>query len=72
MAAALRPFPHMAGTASALLGFIQMGLSAVAGALVGYLLAENTRPMTLVILGLTVASLLLVARLQRLVASAGN
>ncbi|MEZ5502794.1 MAG: multidrug effflux MFS transporter [Halioglobus sp.] len=35
MAVALRPFAHIAGTASALLGFIQMSVSASATALVG-------------------------------------
>ena len=33
MAIALAPFPHIAGTASSLLGFIQMSLSATASAL---------------------------------------
>lgn len=64
MAAAMRPFPHMAGTASALLGFIQMGLSSIAGAVVGYFLVDSTRPMTSVILGLSIASWCLVATLQ--------
>jgi DHA1 family bicyclomycin/chloramphenicol resistance-like MFS transporter len=64
MAAALRPFPHMAATASALLGFIQMGLSSLAGAVVGYFLVDSTRPMTGVILGLSLLSWCLIARLQ--------
>jgi len=36
MAGALAPFPHMAGTSSALLGFIQMTLAALVGVLVGH------------------------------------
>ncbi len=35
IAGALAPFPTMAGTASALLGFVQMGLAALIGILVG-------------------------------------
>ena len=35
MAGAIAPFPAMAGTASALLGFVQMGLAALVGVLVG-------------------------------------
>lgn len=45
MAVALRPFPHIAGTASALLGFVQMGLSACATALVGLFLRDTPQPM---------------------------
>ena len=61
MAVALRPFPHIAGTASSLLGFIQMSLSAAATALVGALLRDTPAPMlafmflaTLLSLGLSV------------------
>jgi len=45
MAAALRPFPQIAGTASALLGFIQMSLSAVATAMVGAYLVDTPAPL---------------------------
>lgn len=45
MAIALRPFPEIAGTASALLGFIQMSLSAAATALVGHYLVDTPWPM---------------------------
>jgi MFS transporter, DHA1 family, multidrug resistance protein len=45
MAIALRPFPYIAGTASALLGFIQMSLSAITSALVGVFLQDTPRPM---------------------------
>jgi DHA1 family bicyclomycin/chloramphenicol resistance-like MFS transporter len=64
MAAALRPFPHMAGTASALLGFIQMGLSSLGGALVGLLLVDSPRPMTLMIVTVCACSCVLIRRLQ--------
>ncbi|MBL4615629.1 MAG: hypothetical protein JKY27_12245, partial [Magnetovibrio sp.] len=45
MAGAMAPFPHMAGSASALMGFIQMGLSAVFGALVGWMYDGTAMPM---------------------------
>jgi DHA1 family bicyclomycin/chloramphenicol resistance-like MFS transporter len=45
MAVALRPFPQIAATASALLGFIQMSLSAAATALVGAYLKDTPAPM---------------------------
>jgi len=61
MAVALRPFPHIAGTASALMGFIQMSMSAAATALVGALLKDTPAPMlvfmflaTLLALGLSI------------------
>ncbi len=64
MAAALRPFPHMAGTASALFGFIQMAVSSAGGALVGIYLTDSARPMILVIFGLSTVSCWLIRRLQ--------
>ena len=61
MAIALRPFAHIAGTASALLGFIQMSLSASASALAGVFLKTPHCPcsgqccvITLLALALTV------------------
>ncbi len=45
MAIALRPFPLIAATASALLGFIQMSLSAAASGLVGLFLQQSPAPM---------------------------
>lgn len=36
MAGAMGPFPHMTGTASALLGFIQSGMAALVGLVVGH------------------------------------
>jgi DHA1 family bicyclomycin/chloramphenicol resistance-like MFS transporter len=51
MAQALAPFPHMAGTASALLGFVQMAIASVSGLIVGLLLVDNPLPMVLTITG---------------------
>jgi DHA1 family bicyclomycin/chloramphenicol resistance-like MFS transporter len=66
MAIALRPFPHIAGTASALLGFIQMTLSACASALVGYLLGDSPRPMLWSMLLISLVALFLGLRVHRL------
>ena len=65
MALALRPFPHIAGTASALLGFIQMGISASASALVGQFLSATPTPMLLFMMLITGLGLLLSARAYR-------
>ena len=65
MATALRPFPHMAGTASALFGFVQMGLSAASGALVGAWLTDSARPMALTILAASVVAWMLIGTLRR-------
>lgn len=65
MATALQPYPHMAGTASALLGFIQMGLSAVAGAVVGLLLVDSVLPMAITMLFLACISWFLIRGLSR-------
>lgn len=66
---ALQPYPHMAGTTSALLGFIQMSVSASASGLVGALLADSPAPLvwmmtTIVVVG---ALLLLPVRHQEVV-----
>lgn len=45
-AGAISPFPRMAGTASSLLGFLQMGAGALIGWLVGLLHDGTTRVMT--------------------------
>jgi DHA1 family bicyclomycin/chloramphenicol resistance-like MFS transporter len=67
MAIAMRPFPTIAGTASALLGFIQMSVSALASALVGTVLSDTPRPMVLTMVGICLAALLLnVMMYQRL------
>jgi DHA1 family bicyclomycin/chloramphenicol resistance-like MFS transporter len=42
---ALMPFPGIAGRASAVLGFLQMTMGALAGALVGHLLGGSALPM---------------------------
>ena len=58
MAGAIGPFPEMAGAASSLLGFLQMGLGALAGFLVGWLHDGTTRPMAGIILATAVLGLL--------------
>jgi DHA1 family bicyclomycin/chloramphenicol resistance-like MFS transporter len=50
MALALHPFPQMAATASAMMGFLQMAAASLAGLLVGLALRDDALPMTLVIL----------------------
>ena len=65
MAVALRPFPHIAGTASALLGVIQMSLSAGATALVGAYLKDTPTPMLYFMLFISFLSLLLSVGLYR-------
>ena len=65
MAIALRPFPHIAGTASALLGFIQMSLSASATALMGAFLKDTPVPMLAFMFLITLLSLGLSARLYQ-------
>lgn len=54
MAGAIGPFPAMAGAASSLLGFLQMGLAAVGGYLVGLFHDGTTLPMAVVVLICTV------------------
>lgn len=58
MALALKPFPHMAATASAMMGFLQMSASALAGWLVGVFLVDDPLPMALVIWGTSASSFL--------------
>lgn len=57
-AIALIPFPHMAATASALMGFMQMAMAGVAGWLVGVFLVDEPLPMALVLLATAVLSAL--------------
>lgn len=54
-AAALMPFPHMAGTASSLLGFVQMTFAAVIGTVVGHYLSYGAWSVVLAmaVLGLS-------------------
>ena len=65
MAVALRHFPHIAGTASALLGFIQMSLSASATALVGAYLIDTPAPMLNFMFLITIFALILSVALCR-------
>jgi len=65
MTIALRPFAHIAGTASALLGFIQMSLSAATSALVGIFLQETPRPMVLTMVVVAFIGLTLTIRVYR-------
>lgn len=55
MAGAMAPFPHMAGAASALMGFTQMALSAGFAALVGWIYDGTAMPMmaTIAFCGIT-------------------
>ena len=59
MAVALRPFPHIAGTASSMLGFIQMSTSAIASALVGMVLTTTPQPMVLAMVLISLMALVL-------------
>ncbi|MCA3245646.1 MAG: Bcr/CflA family multidrug efflux MFS transporter [Azospirillum sp.] len=55
-AGALAPFPHLAGTASALAGAIQFGLGAVTSVLAGYFADGTPGPMCAVIAACAVAA----------------
>ncbi|MCB1730630.1 MAG: MFS transporter, partial [Halieaceae bacterium] len=55
-----------AGTASSLLGFIQMSLSAAASALIGQFLTTSPQPMVWMLLTISLASLLLGLRAHKL------
>ncbi len=57
-ASAIDLFPQSAGTASALLGFIQRGVAAIFGAALGYLAALDAMPMALGIMIATLGSAL--------------
>jgi DHA1 family bicyclomycin/chloramphenicol resistance-like MFS transporter len=57
-AAAIAPHGQIAGSASALLGFIQMATASVAGWLVGRLHDGTTRPMTVIIAAMVIAAAL--------------
>lgn len=64
MAEGLAPFPRMAGTASALMGFCQMGVASLAGALVGWTLTTSALPMAYIITVLGAASMLIYGVMQ--------
>ncbi|MEH6548411.1 MAG: multidrug effflux MFS transporter [Pseudomonadales bacterium] len=59
MAEALAPFPHMAGTASALMGLCQMAIAAGVVALVSIFVSGEPLPMAIIITGCGGASLLI-------------
>lgn len=71
-AAAIAPYPHMAGTASALTGAVQMLLAAAIGAAVGQLYDDSARPMGIgmAVAGLCVAALHLQAKRRARIAAA--
>ncbi|MFT6286814.1 MAG: DHA1 family bicyclomycin/chloramphenicol resistance-like MFS transporter [Alcanivorax sp.] len=54
MAMALRPFAHIAGTASALFGFVQMSIAATTTAVIGKYLKDSPLPM---VQGMTLISI---------------
>jgi len=56
-AGAINEFPQMAGTASGLTGFLQMGLSAVAAQLVALIFNGTVYPMLLLMLAAAIISL---------------
>ena len=64
MAGAIGPFPHMAGAASALMGFFQMTMAALSGALVGYLYDGTPVPMMAVIGACGILSWLFTRRVE--------
>jgi DHA1 family bicyclomycin/chloramphenicol resistance-like MFS transporter len=47
IAGAIAPFPAMAGTASALMGFLQMTLAALVGIAIGHATGTDGLPMAL-------------------------
>ena len=59
IAGAIGPFPQMAGAASAMVGFLQLGVAAAVGIGVGHLLDGTTRPMMTAIAVVTLADLVL-------------
>lgn len=66
-AAAMTPFPDRAGSASSLLGLLQMSLAAVVGALMGVVLPYDPRilPMTILVMGLVALVLFRASRSAR-------
>lgn len=62
MAVALAPFPHIAGTASSLMGFIQMGLAAACSAVAGQVLRDSPQPVLAAMFLITLVSLLITWR----------
>jgi DHA1 family bicyclomycin/chloramphenicol resistance-like MFS transporter len=66
MAISLLQFSHIAGTASSMLGFIQMSLSASASALAGQLLQDTPLPMLWIMLIISLLCLVLALNVRRL------
>lgn len=64
MAIALRPFAHIAGTASAFMGFIQMALSAAISAVVGQYLTDTPKPMVFTMVLVSLLALGLIIRIH--------
>jgi len=50
IAGAIAPFPAMAGTASALMGFLQMTLAALVGIAIGHATGTDGLPMAVAVL----------------------
>jgi DHA1 family bicyclomycin/chloramphenicol resistance-like MFS transporter len=61
VAAAISVDPRAAGTASGLLGALQMGVGAIATVMVGAVQGSSALPMTLILLGFAIASLMTLA-----------
>jgi MFS transporter, DHA1 family, multidrug resistance protein len=59
IAGAMTPFPQRAGSASALLGFVQQGVSAICGAVVGSLLGQSAWPLAAAVAAMACTTLLL-------------
>lgn len=57
IAGAIGPFPAMAGTASALMGFLQMTLAALVGIAIGHATGSDGLPMALAVLLTTLGAL---------------
>ncbi len=57
IAGAIAPFPAMAGTASALMGFLQMTLAALVGIVIGHATGTDALPMALAALLTTLGAL---------------
>ncbi len=72
MAIALRPFAHIAGTASALLGFVQMSLAAACSALIGQILRDSPQPVLWAMLLIALLALALGLHAHRLYRRAGH
>jgi DHA1 family bicyclomycin/chloramphenicol resistance-like MFS transporter len=59
IAGAMTPFPQHAGSASALLGFIQQSVAALCGAVVGALLGDSAWPLAVAVAAMGCATLVL-------------